>query len=111
MIVIDALGKNGASILPDLEGASPTGGQVSSESRPGFGIGPGDIIRHYGEWCAVLGVAHDGLTGITRLSYLAASESGPRAFSMWRGQSYEVRTDCRIDPDTLYRLTRQPAFA
>ena len=40
MIVIDALGKNGASILPDLEGASPTGGQVTSESRPGSGSAP-----------------------------------------------------------------------
>ena len=111
MMMISALGKDGASILPDLQHASPTGSQMASESRPGFEIGPGDLIRHAGEWVVVAAVAHNGLTGITRIAYIAASEAGPRTFSMWRGQSYEVRTDTRIDPDTLWRLTFETVTA
>ena len=106
MMTISALGKDGASILPDLDGASPTGGLVQSESGTAATLLPGDVIRHFGEWVAVAAVAHNGLTGLSRVAYVSPSD-GLRTFSTWPGASAEVRTDCRIDPDTLYQLTRE----
>lgn len=107
MITIDALGKDGASILPDLDGASPTGGYVTSESRDGMTLAPGDIVSHFGEWVAVAVVSHNGITGNSQFSYYAGERGGGlRDVSMWGGQSVTARTDCRIDPDTLYQLSR-----
>ena len=62
MIEIDALLTTGVPALADLHGSSPSGGMVTSESRPGRLLLPGDVIRHdgNGEWVVVADVRHNG---------------------------------------------------
>lgn len=105
MIEIDAVGIDGQSILPDLQGASPTGGFVTSESRPCEKIAVGHLVRHNG-WSVVAGIAHDGVFGLCRLALVdCAGEVSSR--SLYRGQSDEVRTDAAISPDSIYKLPRR----
>jgi hypothetical protein len=102
--VIDALLKDGSSALAGLQGASPSGGQVTSESRPPVTLTPGDLVRHGGEWVVVWEVAHYGGTGITRPLLLTADDMWRNPGALAAGESVEVRTDVRIDPDTLWKL-------
>ena len=100
---IDALLTDGRSALADLHGASPGGGLVTSETAARIRITPGDVVRHNGAWVAVAGVGHDGVTGITRLAMI--DKDGVLIFdTMIASDVIEVRTDARIDPDTLYKL-------
>jgi hypothetical protein len=105
VIVIDALLKDGRPALADLQGASPSGGQVRSESRVVVTLTPGDLMRHNGEWAVVWEVAHHGGTGLTRLLLLTADSMWRNPGALAAGQSVEVRTDARIDPGTLWKLT------
>lgn len=106
MLTIDALGADGHSILPDLQGASPTGGLVTSESRPCQVIAVGQLVRHHG-WSVVGGIIQDGVTGLCHLALIdAGGEVSTR--TVGRGQSVEVRTDAMISPDSLFKLPRDP---
>lgn len=102
MITIDALLKDGRSALADLDGASPTGGFVTSVSRPACTLLTGDVIRHRGGWHVVSDVRHNGRHGISEAVLVAGS--GESVIGVWAGESAEVRTDARIDPDTLWKL-------
>jgi hypothetical protein len=104
MIEIDALLEDGRSALDGLQGASPSGGQVTSESRLPVTLTPGDLMRHGGEWMVAWEVAHYGGSGITRLLLLNADGMWRNPGALAAGQSVEVRTDARIDPGTLWKL-------
>ena len=114
MITIDALGKNGQSILPDLDGASPTGGQVRSESRPRYSIAPGDVVRdgsaHDGQWSVVADVRHNGILGISTIGLIRADGTSA-VWVLTLTDAANVRTDTRIDPDTLWQIVPEPTAA
>jgi hypothetical protein len=103
MITIDAVGKDGASILPDLQHSSPTGGLCQTEWRGRLQLTVGDVVRDAAGWCVVGGISHDGVLGLTVVAVIGADNQ------VWRhtlamSAGAEVRTDARIDPDTLYKL-------
>lgn len=104
MITIDALGKDGASILPGIDGSSPSGGLVTSEPREHVTLRPGDVVRKAGAWCVVTDVRHNGITGLTTYSLVWPDGSAGRSTAP-SDTSLEVRTDTRIDPFTLYKLS------
>src|ERR1039457_960034 len=105
MITIDSMLDDGRSALAGLEGASPSGGQVTSRPRPRTDIKPGDVVRHHGTWMAVEDIRHDGLHGITQAALVdAAGVLLPHSMTGHEGMT--VRTDTRIDPDTLYKIRR-----
>jgi len=104
MIEIDALLTNGRSALTDLQGSSPTGGFVASESRVCTRIIPGDLLRHDGEWTVAARTLHHGILGLTEIILIGQDGviTEPKVF--FSAQSAEVRTDARIDPSTLSSL-------
>jgi hypothetical protein len=102
-VTIDALLKDGRPALADLEGASPGGGQVTSETRYRTRIVPGDVIRDGGAWMVVTEAGHNGILGMTRLALLDA-DGDLVTRTLVAGEVIEARTDARIDPDTLYKL-------
>jgi hypothetical protein len=103
-VTIHAELKDGRPALADLDGASPTGGMVTSASRPGRELLPGDVIRSCGTWCVVTDVRHNGITGVSHA--MIADQVGMTSVLLITGAgSAEVRTDARIDPDTLWTLT------
>jgi len=110
MITIDALLKDGRSALSDLEGASPSGGFVTSESRPGRTLLPGDVVRSCGAWHVVTDVRHNGVTGVTH-AVIADFVGMTSVVLLASGESAEVRSDTRIDPDTLWKLEAGAASA
>ncbi len=102
-VTIDALLQDGRPALADLEGASPGGGQVTSETRHRTRIVPGDVVRDGGAWKVVTEAGHNGIVGMTRLALLdAAGDLVTR--TLIACAAIEARTDARIDPDTLYKL-------
>jgi hypothetical protein len=104
---IDAL-LDGRSALFHLKGASPGGGQVTSEPAYGPQITPGDVVRYCGAWMAVTEASHNGILGLTRLAMIdAAGVVTPHA--MLASDVLDRRTDARIDPATLYKLADQSA--
>lgn len=103
-VTVDALGKDGKSILGDLQGGSPTGGLVRSESAPHPVLLPGMILRTSGGWAVVLTVHHYGVQGYSEVEYLGENLPVVRR-SHFAGQSVEVRTDVLIAADSLYKLT------
>lgn len=109
MITLDALGKDGSIILPDLQGASPGGGLVTSEWRACGKLAPGDVVRHDG-WAVIAGISHDGVTGTGQAALITAVGEISRRFLV-AGEGMDTRTDTRIDPRTLYKLMpREPVF-
>jgi hypothetical protein len=107
-VTLDALGKDGQSLLPDLQGASPTGGLVRSGSVPHTGLLPGQVMRHMGAWAVLLTVCHYGVQGFSYVE-LADAEGRVHRRTLVVGQSVEVREDVLVDPVTLYKLTLTPA--
>lgn len=105
MITIDALLTTGESALTDLDGASPTGGQVRSETRDHSALAPGDVVRDHGAWSVVADVRHNGITGITAAG-LIRKDGTFAARALVSSDVMDVRIDARIDPDTLYKLAR-----
>lgn len=107
MVIIDARLKDGRSALCDLEGTSPGGGLVTTESRNRVTLTPGDVIRDCGEWASswavVADVRHNGISGITNAG-LVSAEGQVWHRVLTSSDSVEVRTDTRIDPETLYKL-------
>lgn len=103
MLTIDALLKSGRSALYDLEGASPASGFVTTESRNRVTLTPGDVIRESGSWVAVADVRHNGISGISSVGFVSA-EGQVWYRTLTSTDAVEVRTDTRIDPDTLYKL-------
>jgi hypothetical protein len=103
MIEIDALGKDGHSILHDLQGASPGGGFVTSAAWSPRQVNTGDLVSSMATWCAVIGVRRNGLTGVTHVALVdhAGIASG---LLLTAFDSVTVRTDARIDPDSLWKL-------
>lgn len=105
---LDALTADGRSALFDLEGASPGGGQVTSQPAHGPQITPGDVVRYCGAWMAVTGASHNGILGLTRLAMIDAA-GAVTPHTMLASDVIDRRTDARIDPDTLYKLADQSA--
>ena len=105
---IDALLKDGRSALFDLDGASPGGGQVTSQPAYGPQITPGDVVRYCGAWMAVTEAGHNGILGLTRLALIDAAGAVTR-HAMLASDVLDRRTDARIDPQTLYKLADQSA--
>lgn len=104
MITIDAAGTDGRNILPDLDGCSPGGGHVTTERRGRTELRPGDVLRDVDSaWSVVVGLAHNGRTGITTVALVAADGFTDRR-TLAGCAGAEVRTDVRIDQDTLYKL-------
>jgi hypothetical protein len=104
MITIDALLTDGRPALYDLDGASPTGGLVRSEYVARTELKPGDVIRDCGAWVVVTDIRHTGIMGVTTAALMtAAGETLIRTFASSDGA--DRRSDARIDPDTLYKLT------
>ena len=104
----DALTTDGRSVLFDLEGASPGGGQVTSQPAYGPQVTPGDVVSYCGAWMAVTEAGHNGILGLTRLALIdAAGAVTPHA--MLASDVIGRRTDARIDPQTLYKLADQSA--
>jgi hypothetical protein len=104
----DALTTDGRSALIDMEGASPGGGQVTSEPAYGPQITPGDVVGYCGAWMAVTDAGHNGILGLTRLAMINAAGAVTR-HTMLASDVIGRRTDARIDPDTLYKLADQSA--
>jgi hypothetical protein len=104
MITIDALGKDGASILPDLAGASPAGGFVTTGTKPCTELRCGDVLRGGNYWAVIAGMAHNAILGCVTVATIADSGEVARE-TFWAGESVEYRTDARIDPGTLCKLT------
>jgi hypothetical protein len=104
MIAIDALLRDGRSALTDLQGSSPTGGFVASESRVCTRIVPGDLLRHSFDWTVAARTLHHGILGLTEIILIGQGGviAEPKVF--FSAQSAEVRTDARIDPGTLSSL-------
>ena len=103
MMTIDAVGKDGASILPDLQHSSPTGGLCQTEWRNRTRLMPGDVVRDAAGWCVVGGISHDGVMGLSVVAVI------DEHLQVWRhtlaaSAGAEVRLDARIDPDTLHKL-------
>lgn len=105
---IDALLKDGRSALFDLDGASPGGGQVTSQPAYGPQVTPGDVVRYCGAWMAVTEAGHNGILGLTRLALIDAAGDVTR-HAMLASDVIDRRTDARIDPQTLYKLADQSA--
>lgn len=107
MITIDAHGKDGRNILPDLDGASPTGGYVSSEYRPRHKLTVGDVIRDHdgagGQWSVIADIRHNGIIGISHVGIIRADGTS-HVWILVPSDGADVRTDTRIDPDTLWRI-------
>jgi hypothetical protein len=104
----DALTTDGRSVLFDLEGASPAGGQVTSQAAHGPQVTPGDVVRYCGAWMAITEAGHNGILGLTRLALIdAAGTVAPH--TMLASDVLDRRTDARIDPQTLYKLADQSA--
>lgn len=103
MIAIDAVGKDGRNILRDLDGASPTGGLVRTETRNRVRLVPGDVIRDSLGWAVVAGTAHDGILGVSTVATIDKAGEVTRR-TMTSSDCAKVRTDTRIDPDTLWKL-------
>lgn len=103
MITIDAMGKNGRPILPDLAGASPSGGQVTTGSKPCAELRCGDLLRGGNYWAVIAGMAHNGIAGSVTVATINDRGEVERAF-YYAGESVEYRTDARIDPETLWRI-------
>lgn len=103
MITTDALLEDGRSALDDLQGASPGGGFVTSQSRPRAQLAPGDIVRWCGTWTVVAAISHNGVTGLSRAALVTAAGELTRN-TLTHGEGMDTRTDARIDPDTLYKL-------
>lgn len=102
-VTIGARLQDGRTALADLQGASPTGGQVTSESRHRTRLSPGDVIRSGSPWTVVIEAGHNGVLGLTTVATL--DEEGVMAVrTMAACETAETRTDVRIDPDTLYQL-------
>jgi hypothetical protein len=112
MITINALGKNRQSILPDLDGASPTGGEVRTENRPRYSLAPGDVVRDGqasgGQWSVVADVRHNGILGISTVGLIRADGTSA-VWVLTFTDVANVRTDTRIDPDTLWQIAPEPA--
>lgn len=104
---IDALLTDGRPALADLEGASPGGGQVTSETRHRTRITPGDVVRDGGAWKVVTEAGHNGIVGMTRLALLDA-DGDLVTRTLIDCEAIEARTDARLDPDTLYKLIDGP---
>ena len=108
MIEIDALGKDGSNILPELQGASPTGGYVQSEYRDASRLEPGDVVRHAGAWGVVMrtgtatvyGADHRVLD-ISPVAEILTAGGTLHRETFWASSGTEARTDTRIDPDSL----------
>jgi len=105
---IDALLKDGRSALFDLDGASPGGGQVTSQPAYGPQVTPGDVVRYCGAWMAVTEAGHNGILGLTRLALIDAA-GAVTPHTMLASDVIDRRTDARIDPDTLYELADRSA--
>jgi hypothetical protein len=105
---IDALLKDGRSALFDLDGASPGGGQVTSQPAYGPQITPGDVVRYCGAWMAVTEAGHNGILGLTRLALIDAA-GAVTPHTMLASDVLDRRTDTRINPQTLYKLADQSA--
>ena len=103
MITIDALLKTGESALTDLDGCSPTGGQVTTANVARDAVRPGDVVRECGAWAVVAGTATNGVLGVTTLALILADGTAARR-TLTCSDCVNARTDCRIDPDTLWRL-------
>lgn len=104
MIMIDAVGKNGRSILPDLDGASPTGGFVRTEWRTQYDLRPGDVLRDASGWAVIAGLAHDGILGVSTVALITADGQMTRRTLAACGGA-EVRADARINPGSLWKLS------
>src|ERR1700729_782037 len=103
MMTIDVLGKDGSPILAELQYSSPTGGLCQSEWRDRTRLVPGDVVRDAAGWCVVGGITHDGVLGLSVVAVIDEHRM------VWRhtlaaSAGAEVRTDARVDPDTLYKL-------
>lgn len=105
MITMNAVLSDGRNALDDLEGASPSGGHVTSRAKPRIQIRPGDVVRHYGAWMIVADIRHDGLLGITQAALIDVG-GHLHPHSMTGSEGMTARTDTRIDPDTLYMIRR-----
>ena len=108
MITIDALGKDGANILPELQDASPTGGYVQSEYRDGSRLEPGDVVRHDGAWAVVMRAGTATVYGagrtvldISPMAEILTADGTLQRQTFYLASGTEVRTDTRIDPGTL----------
>jgi hypothetical protein len=110
MITIDALGKNGCSVLPDLEGTSPTGGLVTTQWRGQYALAVGDLVRAPGGWGVIADIRHNGILGCTTAGVILPDGTA-EIRSLWGSGGAVVRTDARIDPDTLWRLAELPEQA
>ena len=104
MIEIDALLKDGHSALTDLQGSSPTGGLVASDSCVCTRIVPGDLIRHNGAWTVAARTRNDGIIGLAKITLIGSDGLISRPLLLSSHLSVEVRTDARIDPSTLRKL-------
>jgi hypothetical protein len=102
-VTVSAVGKDGQSVLPDLQGASPAGGMVRSGSVPHTTLLPGQVIRWLGSWMVVLTVCHYGVQGYS-WTELVGPDGIVYRRSLYAGESVEVREDVRIDPNTLWKL-------
>ena len=106
MTVISALGSNGRSILPGLQGASPARGLVASESVPRTRLVPGHLVRHHGGWAVITDIRHDGIHGITTAGLLGAlAHPAPDHACMGPSQPRSAPTP-EIDPARLHKLIR-----
>jgi hypothetical protein len=106
-VTVDAVGEDGKSILSALQGASPGGGLVRSESAPHPALLPGMLLRTNGGWAVVLTVHHYGVQGFSEVEYLGEVLPVVRR-SYFSDQSVEVRTDVLIAADSLYKLVMAP---
>lgn len=112
MKVIDAL-RDGHSALIDLQGASPAGGQVTSQPAARGQLTPGDVVRYRGAWTVVAAASHDGIHGVSAVLLITAAGDLIRD-TLVQTDMLERRGDTRIDPDTLYKLlpdTAEPSAA
>ncbi len=106
MRLIDALTADGRSALAHLDGTPPPGGLATTRPCPLTEVVPGDIVRrHGGPWTAVLDISHSGLDGLTYLDRVAADGCRIAHHAPSTG-SIDVRTDVRINPATLHKLSR-----
>lgn len=102
-VTIDVIGKDGRPVIADLEGASPTGGLVTSAWKLDRDITVGDVIRYRGRWMVAVKTLTFADLGLTRVS-VRGPDLKTRRLELFDGMGAEVRTDCGIDPGSLDQL-------
>ncbi len=95
-------------MLAEIQGWAPAGGFVRSDWRTGAQLEPGDLFRHSSGWAVIsacdTAVARNAAGKVVDVSPAIAwrdMDGNHGARILYATAGAEVRTDTRIDPETI----------